>query len=229
MKKGILLLALFPLLLINGCGLFGKNNDPPPDTPQIITRKTVENEKAKEQSTNDATASTDNAEEATPDNTGTSPADPAIQSTNKEKKKYPIFEYPYTIADDRQNFDYNNVDIVVGDKRYMTQINDWYMNFRDYKNKTVIIEGYYLAINGHHFVGRNGPTCPYCTGGYVDFEFTSDQDFSGYEPASTWIRVYGILREATVRLNDHVTAPFYHLEAVKVEKMPQEGIGTIVD
>lgn len=42
-------------------------------------------------------------------------------------------------------------------------------------------------------------------------------------------RAYGILREATAHLNDHLTAPFYHLEAVKVEKMDQPGIGTITD
>ena len=89
--------------------------------------------------------------------------------------------------------------------------------------------GYFISINGHYFVGRNGPTCPYCTGGYVDFEFTSDGDFTGYEDGVTWIKVYGILREATVHLNDHLTAPFYHLEAVKVEKMDQPGIGTITD
>ena len=34
---------------------------------------------------------------------------------------------------------------------------------------------------------------------------------------------------STVHLNDHLTAPFYHLEAVKVEKMDQPGIGTITD
>lgn len=50
-----------------------------------------------------------------------------------------------------------------------------------------------------------------------------------YEDGVTWIKVYGILREATVHLNDHLTAPFYHLEAVKVEKMDQPGIGTITD
>lgn len=140
-----------------------------------------------------------------------------------KKSKYPVFEYPYNLETDRQNFDYNNIDIVVGDKRYMTQINDWFMNFRDYKDKTVLIEGYFISINGHYFVGRNGPTCPYCTGGYVDFEFTSDGDFTGYEDGVTWIKVYGILREATVHLNDHLTAPFYHLEAVKVEKWISRG------
>lgn len=141
----------------------------------------------------------------------------------------PTFDLPYDIEEDRKNFDMSSPDIVVGDRHYMTQINDWYMNFNDYRNKTVVIEGYFLSINDHYFVGRNGPTCPYCTGGYVDFEFTSDQDFTGYKPASTWIKVYGILRQGTVHLSPTINAPFYHIEALRVEKMDQEGLGTITD
>lgn len=230
MRKEIWLLCL-PLLLLGGCGTQEKAQDP----PQIITRKTVQ--EAKKAETPPAAKETPPAAKETP-----APAETPEPAPQKEeqpapkpvapegkKSKYPVFEYPYNLETDRQNFDYNNIDIVVGDKRYMTQINDWFMNFRDYKDKTVLIEGYFISINGHYFVGRNGPTCPYCTGGYVDFEFTSDGDFTGYEDGVTWIKVYGILREATVHLNDHLTAPFYHLEAVKVERMDQPGIGTITD
>ena len=207
MRKEIWLLCL-PLLLLGGCGTQEKAQDP----PQIITRKTVQEAK-KAETPPEATE--------TPEPAPQKEEQPAPKPAAPEgkKSKYPVFEYPYNLETDRQNFDYNNIDIVVGDKRYMTQINDWFMNFRDYKDKTVLIEGYFISINGHYFVGRNGPTCPYCTGGYVDFEFTSDGDFTGYEDGVTWIKVYGILREATVHLNDHLTAPFYHLEAVKVEKM----------
>ena len=226
MKKEIWLLCL-PLLLLGGCGTQEKAQDP----PQIITRKTVQEAKkaetspaVKEPQKSAETPKQDPQKKEEPPTPAPKPAAPS-----EKKSKDPILEYPYDRETDRQNFDYNNIDIVVGDKRYMTQINDWFMNFRDYKDKTVLIEGYFISINGHYFVGRNGPTCPYCTGGYVDFEFTSDGDFTGYEDGVTWIKVYGILREATVHLNDHLTAPFYHLEAVKVEKMDQPGIGTITD
>ena len=226
MKKEIWLLCL-PLLLLGGCGTQEKAQDP----PQIITRKTVQEAKkaetspaVKEPQKSAETPKQDPQKKEEPPTPAPKPAAPS-----EKKSKYPIFEYPYDRETDRQNFDYNNIDIVVGDKRYMTQINDWFMNFRDYKDKTVLIEGYFISINGHYFVGRNGPTCPYCTGGYVDFEFTSDGDFTGYEDGVTWIKVYGILREATVHLNDHLTAPIYHLEAEKVERMDQPGIGTITD
>ena len=138
-------------------------------------------------------------------------------------------EYPYDIAADQKKYSGKKADIVVGDDLYMTQINDWYMNFKDYADKTVMLEGYFLTINGHLFIGRNGPSCPYCTGGYVDFELNSDQDFSEYTSGATWIRLYGILREATGHTGPGLSGPFYHLEAVKVEKIPYSGKGTITD
>ncbi len=236
MKKEILLLpALLSLFLICGCGNEKEINNQPP----VITRKTVkeagepEKNQAEENTQNEGKEEKEtkeiNNEPAAVDSAA--PAEPAIPPQNRqsEKKNYPRFEYPYDLEEDRRNFDYDHIDIIVGDKLYMTQINDWYINFRDYRNKTVLIEGYFLSINGHYFVGRNGPTCPYCTGGYVDFEFTSDQNFTGWKPGITWIKVYGILREATVHLNGRMTAPFYHLEAIRVEKSETEGIGTITD
>ena len=45
----------------------------------------------------------------------------------------------------------------------------------------------------------------------------------------TWIRLYGILREGMGHISKDITAPFYHLEAVKVEKIPYNGKGTIAD
>ncbi len=235
MKKEICL-ALLPLLLLAGCGK--EQAGTLPETPQIITRKNVQDISRQAEPAKTETIDTDTKKTVEKENTApaqaveTVPPEAPAQNTPTApagKQKYPFFEYPYTIAEDRQNYDYNHIDIIVGDKRYMTQINDWYMNFRDYKDKTVLIEGYYLSINGHHFVGRNGPTCPYCTGGYVDFEFTTDQDLSACETGATWIKVYGILREAIVHLNDHLTAPFYHLEAAKVVIMDRPGLGTITD
>ena len=99
--------------------------------------------------------------------------------------------------------------ITVGDRLYMTQINDWYINFQNYAGKTVEIEGYFLNMGKYTFVGRNGPVCPYCTGGYVDFEFQTDQDLFGFTSQETWIAVTGILREGKIKLSNRETKPFY--------------------
>lgn len=140
-------------------------------------------------------------------------------------------DYPYDIAADRKNFDSGKIDITVGDKFYMTQINDWYANFSDYDGKSVVIDGYYMIFDDKYtLVGRKGPTCPYCTGGYVKFEFKSDQDLSGLVSESSWIRVTGILRKGTSHQGSgQPDLPFYYIEAMCVEKLPEVGLDTIAN
>ncbi len=136
---------------------------------------------------NDKTVSTGSAR------TNTFSTNNSAASTSTSSEPYDV--YPHDLTKDRKSFDASKIDIVVGDKLYMTQINDWYMNFADYEGKSVEIEGYFLIIDKYFFVGRNGPTCPYCMGGYVDFEFYTDQDVSGWVSEKTWIKVTGILRQ----------------------------------
>lgn len=135
--------------------------------------------------------------------------------------------YPYDIAKDRDGFYWKKIDITVSDSHYMTQINDWFENFGDYKNKTVQIEGIYLKFGKYTLVGRNGPSCPYCTGGYVDFEFKSDQDLSRLQSEKSWIRVTGILREGSVEMSDGTSQPMYYIEAIKVSRLEKAGVNPI--
>ena len=168
----------------------------------------------------------------------TAEADPSGSASTDTAAEYQVQQpilvvkdhYPYDIASDRESFDSSHVDISVGDRYYMTQINDWFVNFDDYRDKTVEIEGMYLLLNGkYHFVGRNGPVCPYCTGGYVDFEFQSDQDLSELISEQSWIRVTGILREGSSELSDGTSQPFYYIEAICVEGIPEEGVNPVSD
>ena len=203
MNKKIIALCLSSLILcMAGCGSDNSaspNTPPPPKVPP--------------------------QEQTLPDK----PIVPLKKEDIENQQGFPKFDVKYDIAADRQNFDKNNIDITVGDTHYMTQINDWYMNFKDYENKTVVIEGYFLTIDGHYFIGRNGPTCPYCTGGYVDFEFTTDETLKDLKPLESWIRVTGILRESDVHMSEKTTVPFYHIEAISIEKIPYSGKGTITD
>lgn len=138
--------------------------------------------------------------------------------------------YPYDIAADKADFSFSAIDIVVGDKLYMTQINDWYTNFGDYADKTVEIEGYYMVFDRYTYVGRKGPSCPYCTGGYVNFEFQSNDDLSAFVSESTWIKVTGILRQGTMYPGyGEAPQPFYYIEAMRVEKQDELGIDTVTD
>ena len=139
-------------------------------------------------------------------------------------------EYPYDIAADQKKYAGKKADIVVGDDLYMTQINDWFMNFKDYEGKLVTLEGYYIKYENYTFVGRNGPTCPYCTGGYVDFEFKSDEDFSDLKSGKSWILVKGILRQGySYDSNGKKSSAFYFIEALNIDKKIKAGVDPIYD
>ncbi|HWP79296.1 MAG TPA: hypothetical protein VN446_01525 [Candidatus Acidoferrum sp.] len=167
------------------------------------------------------------------------PAPPAApQETEPPKVSGTISEYPqeayddylHDIAADRETFDFEDIDIVVGDKLYMTQINDWYMNFGDYANKSVELEGYYMTFDKYAFVGRFGPSCPYCTGGYVNFEFHTDEELPALVSERSWVRVTGILREGRMYPGGgEEPMAFYYIEAMKVEELPEVGLDTVTD
>lgn len=158
------------------------------------------------------------------------PPVPTIEtSIGANGEVYPRDEYPYDIEKDRKSFDPEKIDIRIGDHHYATQINDFYTNFKDYDGKTVEIEGYYMDFGGYTLVGRRGPSCPYCTGGYVNFEFKSDQDLSKLRSEKSWIRVKGILREGTFYLTENATQKIYYIEAIELTELPEVGLDTVTD
>ena len=148
---------------------------------------------------------------------------------SKEDGQYPYDDYPYDPKEDRGKVNLDKPDIVVGDKHYATQINDWYMNFQDYEGKTVSIDGYYMNFGGYTLVGRMGPSCPYCTGGYVNFEFKTDLDLSKLKSEESWIRVKGILRKGKYSISKDVSQLIYYIEALEVEELPEVGVDTVAD
>jgi len=133
--------------------------------------------------------------------------------------------YDCNIEEDKENFD-GNIDNLVGDKYFATQINDWYMYFDQYEGQTVEIEGYYIGdFQPYDFVGRYGPSCPYCQGGYVSFEIVSDEDLTQYKSEEDWIKVKGILRQGI----DSKQGSFYYIEVLELEKMDEVGQDTVTN
>ncbi len=204
MKKGFLLIFCFALMLTAGCG---SNKD--------------------EHASSQASVPESGAGAENPASVSSAAAGSAALSGPQEASD----DYPYDIAADRKSFDPGKIDITVGDKLYMTQINDWYENFSDYDGKSVVIDGYYMIFDDKYtFVGRKGPTCPYCTGGYVNFEFKSDEELSGLVSESSWVRVTGILRQGTMYPGSgQPGGPFYYIEAMSVEELPEVGLDTIAN
>ena len=152
-----------------------------------------------------------------------------VKESEKGEGAYPYDDYPYDPKEDRGKVNLDKPDIVVGDKHYATQINDWYMNFQDYEGKTVSIDGYYMNFGGYTLVGRMGPSCPYCTGGYVNFEFKTDLDLSKLKSEESWIRVKGILRKGKYSISKDVSQLIYYIEALEVEELPEVGVDTVTD
>ena len=152
-----------------------------------------------------------------------------VKESENGEGAYPYDDYPYDPKEDRGKVNLDKPDIVVGDKHYATQINDWYMNFQDYEGKTVSIDGYYMNFGGYTLVGRMGPSCPYCTGGYVNFEFKTDLDLSKLKSEESWIRVKGILRKGKYSISKDVSQLIYYIEALEVEELPEVGVDTVTD
>ena len=132
--------------------------------------------------------------------------------------------YLCDIEKDKKSFN-GQANIVVGDNFYTTQINDWYTNFDQYVGKTVEIEGYYIDDYAPYtFIGRYGPTCPYCNGGYVSFEFYTQEDLSLLKSAKDWINVKGILRQG-----EDTNGIFYYIEALSLVEMDKVGLDTVTN
>lgn len=86
------------------------------------------------------------------------PVEPSVLSKGMEKDSqgniiYPYFAMKYDVARDEKTFPYEHPDIADRDAHYMTQINDWYMHFNNYRDKTAVIEEDFLTIDGHYFTG----------------------------------------------------------------------------
>ena len=166
---------------------------------------------------------------ASTETTASDETSPKAPADYKPKNKNAVIigdsVYDCDIKADRSAFN-GKVDITVGDNYYATQINDWYMNFKEYEGKTVQIEGYYIdEYSPYLLIGRHGPVCPYCQGGYVSFEFLTDEDLSKLKSGKDWISVTGILRMGV----DRKQGIFYYIEALKTTHLDKAGITTVTD
>ena len=195
--------------------------------------KDLESLEQKEQESLDKEYGTEASSEVEGKESGEASDKKSVEADVKESEKgegtYPYDDYPYDPKEDRGKVNLDKPDIVVGDKHYATQINDWYMNFQDYEGKTVSIDGYYMNFGGYTLVGRMGPSCPYCTGGYVNFEFKTDLDLSKLKSEESWIRVKGILRKGKYSISNDLSQLIYYIEALDVEELPEVGVDTVTD
>lgn len=221
-RKKICIIVIGILILLSGCSRpqSATNNSKIAQNKnsEVVDSTNVE----QNQNNNDTANSLQDDSQAT---TSTAIDPSQLQVIQTENKPHSSLNYNCDIEKDKETFDQDPIDITVGDDFYATQINDWYTNFDDYEGKSVEIEGFYIAdYLPYLFVGRFGPTCPYCQGGYICFEFYTKEDLAKLESGKDWIKVKGILRKDVDE-----TGEFNYIEVMSIEKMEQVGVDTVTN
>ena len=90
--------------------------------------------------------------------------------------------------------------IEITERMFISQVNDVYINRRDYLGKTIKLEGIFFISqneeNRYYFTGRNGPGC--CgNDGFVGFEVLWDRNRERYPEHDSWVEAVGIVKEGT--------------------------------
>lgn len=120
------------------------------------------------------------------------------------------------------NTNNEKTDIILGDNMFIAQINDIYLNYKDYIGKTIEIEGFPLAYDKYKFVGRYGPGC--CVGdGYAYIEYEYDKNIELLSEKD-WIKVTGEIEMGYDGRTDYV-----YIKAKSVEKLDVRGKDTVVN
>ena len=120
-----------------------------------------------------------------------------------------------------QEVDDSDIDIVIGDDYFATQLADMTLNFSQYEGKVVKIEGMSLKNGDWTFVGRysENAICPTCPTGYAYYEYEwhgkEKLDFGNEE---NWVEVIGKLTKG-----DDNGQEYYYIDAYEIALMNKFG------
>ncbi len=127
-----------------------------------------------------------------------------------------------------QNVDDSDIDIVVGDNYFATQLADMTLNFSQYEGKVVKIEGMSLKNGDWTFVGRysENAICPTCPAGYAYYEYEwHGKEKLDFGNEKNWIQVTGKLTKG-----DDNGQEYYYIDAYEIALMNQFGdMATVVN
>ncbi|MBP3256298.1 MAG: hypothetical protein J6M60_07445 [Clostridia bacterium] len=119
-------------------------------------------------------------------------------------------------------------DVIIGDNYFDTQINDIMLNYKEYKGKTVEIEGMYIDVYAPYtVVGRYSTSnlCAYCPVGYSAFEYIWNGEKIDMKNEDTWLKIIGKFAVG----NDETSSfqDYYYIEATSIEVMNESGLKTV--
>lgn len=116
--------------------------------------------------------------------------------------------------------------IAIGEKLFISQINDIYYNFDDYKNYHILVEGMFTHLENTKkekvpAVYRLGPGC--CNNdGWAGF-LMANYDFKNLKE-NDWIKVYGKPR---IEINGHFRE--LYLDVLNIEVLEKRGAELVLD
>jgi uncharacterized membrane protein YcgQ (UPF0703/DUF1980 family) len=85
--------------------------------------------------------------------------------------------------------------VEIGEKMFITQVNDVYLNAKDYIGKTIKLEGMFKCEDPYNFVVRYGFGGCCGTDANVGFEVMWDKTSeSPYPAADSWVEATGVLK-----------------------------------
>lgn len=115
----------------------------------------------------------------------------------------------------------NKVDLVMGDKYFITQLNEIYLNTEDYLGKVIEIEGFPLSNGQYNFVARYGPGC--CSNdaiAYLEYEYDTYLELIDEKD---WIKIVGEICKG----KDENGSEYIYIDASSVEKKDTRGVDTV--
>jgi uncharacterized membrane protein YcgQ (UPF0703/DUF1980 family) len=137
---------------------------------------------------------------------------PKTNSSNKETK---------TVLNSGATIPSKVADVVMSDNRFLTQLNDIYLNFDEYNGKTIEIEGFPMIDPQYTFIGRYSPGCPYCSGNYAYIEYKYDGKID-LTSEKDWIKIIGTLKKGNDGKTDYI-----YIQVSSIEKMATRGKDTV--
>jgi uncharacterized membrane protein YcgQ (UPF0703/DUF1980 family) len=117
--------------------------------------------------------------------------------------------------------------VEIGEKMFISQVNDIYLNAEDYLGKTVKLEGIFKQEQGYEksycFVLRYGPGC--CgTDGNVGFEVAwANEDAQSYPAIDSWVEATGVLKT----YEEDGYAQYLYLDLSSLDVLSRRGAETV--
>ena len=119
--------------------------------------------------------------------------------------------------------------VEIGEKMFISQVNDVYLNADDYLGKTIKLEGIFKQEQGYEksycFVLRYGPGC--CgADGNVGFEVAwANGKAQSYPTIDSWVEATGVLK--TYEEEDGY-APYLYLDLSSLNVLSKRGAETVI-